>query len=243
MSDMRHAAHDGGSVDPAGSHAAAPSGIGVRIRAHREALGMSQDELAQACFVSRPTVSSWERGRTQPRAEDLGLLAAAFDISADELIAGPEGALPRVSADRRELAVLFWAWWIAIALALVCVRAWDASGGGLASWQFAAMVAALIAMFAPMVRAGVIARRHGLRSIAELVSYAQGAVRPDDLSGRPAWVRWAKCHAMTAGVVLAAIQYLLISGFIEGVLPFAAFVPLIAVSVAADLAVLYAVVR
>lgn len=39
--------------------------IGSRIREHREALGMSQDELAQACHVSRQTISSWENGVRQ----------------------------------------------------------------------------------------------------------------------------------------------------------------------------------
>ena len=35
------------------------TGVGSRIRAHREALSMSQEELARACFVSRQTISNW----------------------------------------------------------------------------------------------------------------------------------------------------------------------------------------
>ena len=33
--------------------------IGSRIREHRAAAGMKQDELAQACFVSRQTIRNW----------------------------------------------------------------------------------------------------------------------------------------------------------------------------------------
>ena len=35
--------------------------IGTRIREHREAAGMSQTKLAGTCFVSRQTLSNWER--------------------------------------------------------------------------------------------------------------------------------------------------------------------------------------
>ena len=36
--------------------------IGKRIRACRLAKGMTQEQLAQALFVSRQTVSNWENG-------------------------------------------------------------------------------------------------------------------------------------------------------------------------------------
>lgn len=48
--------------------------LGDNIRAHRRALGMSQEELARACYVSRPSISNWECGKTQPSAEDLACL-------------------------------------------------------------------------------------------------------------------------------------------------------------------------
>lgn len=35
--------------------------VGSRIREHREASGMHQDQLAELCHVSRQTISNWER--------------------------------------------------------------------------------------------------------------------------------------------------------------------------------------
>ena len=84
-----------------------------------------QEELARACYVSRPSISNWECGKTQPSAEDLALLAAAFDITADELLRDVAPASHRTSADRRELTVLFWVW-----LALLLVTLFAVPGGG-----------------------------------------------------------------------------------------------------------------
>lgn len=58
--------------------------IGARIREHRDALGMSQDELAQACRVSRQTISSWENGKTLPDIQSLALLAGIFDTGLED---------------------------------------------------------------------------------------------------------------------------------------------------------------
>ena len=36
--------------------------IGSQIKAHRTALGISQEELAEKLYVSRQSVSNWETG-------------------------------------------------------------------------------------------------------------------------------------------------------------------------------------
>ena len=98
--------------------------LGDNIRAHRRALGMSQEELAPRCYVSRPSISNWECGKTQPSAEDLALLAAAFDLTADELLRDVAPASHRTSADRRELTVLFWVWLALLLVTLFAVQGW-----------------------------------------------------------------------------------------------------------------------
>lgn len=40
--------------------------IGKNIRTLREKKGMTQEELAQALFVTRQTVSNYETGRSRP---------------------------------------------------------------------------------------------------------------------------------------------------------------------------------
>ena len=40
--------------------------VGNQIRERRQALGISQEELAQRLYVSRVSVSHWETGLTAP---------------------------------------------------------------------------------------------------------------------------------------------------------------------------------
>lgn len=78
--------------------------IGTRIREHREAAGMSQTKLAGTCFVSRQTLSNWERNKTLPDIESLRRMAAIFETTVDALIGDdvPEIA-ERIDEDRTEL--------------------------------------------------------------------------------------------------------------------------------------------
>ena len=59
-----------------------------QIRAYRSGLGMSQEELAEAVFVTRQTVSNWETGKSYPDIQSLLRLSALFGISLDQLIKG-----------------------------------------------------------------------------------------------------------------------------------------------------------
>ena len=54
--------------------------LGPRIRSAREALGLSQSELADAVRVSTTTVKNWEPGRTEPR-DRIGAIERALNIT------------------------------------------------------------------------------------------------------------------------------------------------------------------
>ena len=60
--------------------------IGRKIKEFREALGISQQELADRLGVSRPTVSQIENGERKIYAEEIKKLAKIFNISADRLL-------------------------------------------------------------------------------------------------------------------------------------------------------------
>lgn len=62
--------------------------LGEHIKEHRSRLGMSQERLAEAIFVSRQTISNWETDRTYPDVQSLLLLSKLFDVSIDELVKG-----------------------------------------------------------------------------------------------------------------------------------------------------------
>lgn len=62
--------------------------LGKHVKEHRARLGMSQEQLAEAIFVSRQTISNWETDRTYPDVQSLLLLSNLFEVSVDELIKG-----------------------------------------------------------------------------------------------------------------------------------------------------------
>ncbi|MGV3006122.1 helix-turn-helix domain-containing protein [Streptococcus pluranimalium] len=54
----------------------------------RKSKQLSQEELAEKLYVSRQTISNWERDRTYPDINSLLLIATFFDVSLDNLIKG-----------------------------------------------------------------------------------------------------------------------------------------------------------
>lgn len=59
-----------------------------QLKAQRERLGMSQEDVAHAIYVSRQTMSSWENGKTYPDVQSLLLLSDLFGVSVDDLVKG-----------------------------------------------------------------------------------------------------------------------------------------------------------
>ncbi|MBM6683283.1 helix-turn-helix domain-containing protein [Collinsella intestinalis] len=82
--------------------------IGARIREHRAAAGMKQDELAQACFVSRQTISNWERNRTLPDIESLKAIAGIFGTTVDALIGDDAPAIVEQADEEARRLVSLW---------------------------------------------------------------------------------------------------------------------------------------
>ena len=54
----------------------------------RKSRNMTQDELAEALYVSRAAVSKWESGRGLPSIDSLKDIAKFFSVSIDELLSG-----------------------------------------------------------------------------------------------------------------------------------------------------------
>ena len=62
--------------------------IGQRIRHLRLKNSMTQEALANILYVSNNTVSSWERGRTQPDITIIVQTANFFRVSLNFLLIG-----------------------------------------------------------------------------------------------------------------------------------------------------------
>ena len=64
--------------------------IPSRIKARRDALGISQHKVAVSCGVTGQTVAAWEHGRSSPTVADLTRLAAALECRPSWLLDGSE---------------------------------------------------------------------------------------------------------------------------------------------------------
>lgn len=71
--------------------------IGTRVRAHREARGWTQAELAHHAMVSGSTVFAVEADRTRPTRHTLARIARALRTKVGEL----QGVRPAVRGDSR----------------------------------------------------------------------------------------------------------------------------------------------
>ena len=71
-----------------------------KIQHLRKQKALTQEELAQALYVSRAAVSKWESGRGYPNIESLKELAKFYGVTIDELLSGGE-ALTIAEEDHR----------------------------------------------------------------------------------------------------------------------------------------------
>lgn len=60
--------------------------LGEKLQQLRKTRGMTQEELAEALFVSRTAISKWESGRGYPSIDSLKALSAFFSVSVDDLL-------------------------------------------------------------------------------------------------------------------------------------------------------------
>jgi transcriptional regulator with XRE-family HTH domain len=82
-------------------------GIGGRIKAARQATGMTQAALAQEIGVSRSAVAQWETDRSGQVNTNLTRVASALGVSAQHLLTGDVVASGGSAAERGdELALL-----------------------------------------------------------------------------------------------------------------------------------------
>lgn len=106
--------------------------ISNQIKTRREAMGLSQEQLAEKLYVSRQTISNWERDKTYPDVQSLLMLSVLFDTSIDTLVKGDVTVMEEaVERDRKysgtrmlRLAVLMLAL-LVLSFALIFSPAFD----------------------------------------------------------------------------------------------------------------------
>ena len=61
-----------------------------KLQELRKSRGLTQEELAEALFVSRTAISKWESGRGYPSIDSLKEISRYFSVSIDELLSGDQ---------------------------------------------------------------------------------------------------------------------------------------------------------
>ncbi len=59
-----------------------------KLQELRKSRGLTQEELAEALFVSRTAISKWESGRGYPSIDSLKEISKYYSVSIDELLTG-----------------------------------------------------------------------------------------------------------------------------------------------------------
>lgn len=62
--------------------------FGEKLQELRKEKGLTQEEVAQALFVSRTAVSKWESGRGYPSIDSIRDIAEFYSVTLDELLSG-----------------------------------------------------------------------------------------------------------------------------------------------------------
>lgn len=62
--------------------------FGKNLQELRKSRGLTQEELAEALFVSRTAVSKWESGRGYPSIDSLKEISKFFSVTIDDLLSG-----------------------------------------------------------------------------------------------------------------------------------------------------------
>jgi XRE family transcriptional regulator, regulator of sulfur utilization len=87
-----------------GAQSAPVPAIGPRVRALREAMGLSLRDLAERCGVSAPMLSQVEREETSPTLAIAGKIAGGLELTLSQLLRLDEGehvVVSRAGARRR----------------------------------------------------------------------------------------------------------------------------------------------
>lgn len=79
--------------------------LSEKLQELRKEKGLTQEELAEALFVSRTAISKWESGRGVPNIESLKAISKFFSVSIDELLSGEE-ILKIADEDNKQKVVL-----------------------------------------------------------------------------------------------------------------------------------------
>ena len=156
--------------------------ISNQIKTRREAMGLSQEQLAEKLYVSRQTISNWERDKTYPDVQSLLMLSVLFDTSIDTLVKGDVTVMEEaVERDRKRMGTRML--WLAVLMLALLAAAFALILSPAFAWMEGAwgVGIATAAAFLPAVAALVVAtvlerikRENDLVTYREILAFMNG---------------------------------------------------------------------
>lgn len=156
--------------------------ISNQIKTRREAMGLSQEQLAEKLYVSRQTISNWERDKTYPDVQSLLMLSILFDTSIDTLVKGDVTVMEEaVERDRKRMGTRML--WLAVLMLALLAAAFALILSPAFAWMEGAwgVGAATTVAFLPAVAALVVAtvlerikRENDLVTYREILAFMNG---------------------------------------------------------------------
>ena len=147
--------------------------VGKQIQHYRKKKNLSQDDLAEIIFVSRQSISNWERGATYPDIQNLLLLSKVFEVSLDKLVKGDLETMKQIIHDQEFIryqkdgiifSILLFGFPI-ISIPLILYLDWY----GIA---ISCLIFAIVMFYA--LRIEKFKKQHNLRTYRQIVAYVQG---------------------------------------------------------------------
>lgn len=156
--------------------------ISNQIKTRREAMGLSQEQLAEKLYVSCQTISNWERDKTYPDVQSLLMLSILFDTSIDTLVKGDVTVMEEaVERDRKRMGTRML--WLAVLMLALLAAAFALILSPAFAWMEGAwgVGIATAAAFLPAVAALVVAtvlerikRENDLVTYREILAFMNG---------------------------------------------------------------------
>ena len=179
--------------------------ISAQIKKYRNALQLSQEELAEKVYVSRQTISNWENEKCYPDIHSLLRLSSLFEISLDQLIKG-DVEMMKTEIKKTEIekfnhcGAVFSVLFLATLITPVPLALWFGVYG-FAAWAVLAAVA-----IGYSFRVEKLKKEHNIQTYKEIVAFSEGK-RLDEMEAQQELGKrpYQKVLAAIVGAVLALI--------------------------------------
>lgn len=189
--------------------------LAKQLKAQRERLGLSQEDVARKIFVSRQTLSSWENDKTYPDVQSLLLLSELFDSSLDELVMGDLAVMRKaMEEDSKKLKWLVGIMVASFALALVFLISlsllWrELSDLGGFTWGNIVGMGAFLLLYAIGMGAAIayerIKKKHDVVAYREIRAFLEGSTADEDLHDPRAFSRSHPLGAIVVKLLAGAV--------------------------------------